>query len=69
MRSISGMKPMSSMRSALVDDEDLDAGQKQPPALEMIEQAAGRCDQHVGAARDDLVLLVERNAADQTARG
>ena len=28
-----------------VDDEDLDAGQKQPPALEMIEQAAGRGNQ------------------------
>ena len=49
----------------LVDDEDLDAGQKQPPALEMIEQSAGRGDQHVGAAGDDLVLLVEGDAADQ----
>ena len=49
----------------LVDDEDLDAGQKQAPALEVIEQAAGRGDQHVGAARDDLVLLVEGDAADQ----
>ena len=49
----------------LVDDEDLDAGQKQPPALEMVEQAAGRGDQHVGAARDHLVLLVEGDAADQ----
>ena len=31
----------------------------------MVEQAAGRRDQHVGAAGDDLVLLVEGDAADQ----
>ena len=49
----------------LVDDENLNAGQKQPAAFEMIEQSAGGCDQHVGAARDDLVLLVEGHAADQ----
>ena len=34
----------------LVDDEDLDAGQQQLAALEMIEQPAGRGDQHVDAA-------------------
>ena len=34
----------------LVDDQDLDAGQQQLAALEMVEQAAGRGDQHVDAA-------------------
>src|SRR5690606_29571016 len=33
-----------------VDDENVDAGQKQAAALEMVEQAAGRRDQDVGAA-------------------
>ena len=35
----------------LVDDQDLDAGQQQLAALEMVEQAAGGGDQHVDAAR------------------
>ena len=47
-----------------VDDQELDAGEQQPPALEMIEQAAGRRDQHVDAARQLGVLVVERDAAD-----
>ena len=34
----------------LVDDEDLDAHQHDAAALEMVEQAAGRGDQHVDAA-------------------
>ena len=49
----------------LVDDEDLDAGQQQLAALEMVEQAAGRGDQHVDAARDLGVLVAEGNAADE----
>jgi hypothetical protein len=54
------------MRSASsIDDEDLHPGQQQPAAFEMVEQAAGRRDQHVGAAGDDLVLLVEGDPADQ----
>ena len=31
----------------------------------MVEQAAGRCDQHVDAARQLGVLVAERDAADQ----
>ncbi|MCY1235905.1 hypothetical protein D9M72_485350 [compost metagenome] len=31
----------------------------------MIEQAAGRADQHIGAALQLAILLVERDAADQ----
>ena len=49
----------------LVDDEKLDAGEQQPAALEMVEQAARRGDQHVDAARQLDVLIVERDAADQ----
>ena len=47
-----------------VDDQKLDAGEQEPAALEMVEQAAGRRDQHVDAARELGVLVVERNAAD-----
>ncbi len=51
-----------------VDDQELDAGQQQPSALEMIEQAARRRDQDVDAARELVVLVVEGNAADDAAR-
>ena len=53
----------------LVDDEDLDAGQQELAALEMIEQAAGRGDQHVDAAVELLVLVVEGDAADEQRDG
>jgi predicted transcriptional regulator len=33
-----------------VDDQQFDAGQQQAAALGMVEQPAGRCDQHVDAA-------------------
>ena len=49
----------------LVDDEEFDASEQQPSALEMVEQAARRRDQHVDAARELDVLVVERDAADQ----
>ena len=65
MRSMSGMKPMSSMRSASSMTRSSTPDIKQPPALEMIEQAAGGRDQHVDAAHQLGVLVVERNAADQ----
>ena len=48
-----------------VDHQDLDSGEQQPAALGEVEQAAGRRDQHVGAARDLGFLIAERNAADQ----
>ena len=35
-----------------VDHQQLDAGEQEPSALEMVEQAAGRRDQHVDAARE-----------------
>ena len=47
-----------------VDHEQLDAGHQQPSALEMVEQAARRRDQHVDAAHQLGVLVVKRNAAD-----
>ena len=49
----------------LVDDEDLDAGEQQLAALEEVEQAARRRDQHVGAAHDLGFLVAEGDAADQ----
>ncbi len=49
----------------LVDDEDFDAGQKQLAALEEIEEAAGRGDQHIDAADDLDFLIAEGDAADQ----
>ena len=48
-----------------VDDQQLDAGEQQAAALGVVEQAAGRGDQHVDAARQLGVLVAERNAADQ----
>ncbi len=47
-----------------VDDQELDAGEQQPSALEVIEQATRRRDQHVDAAHELHVLIVERDAAD-----
>ena len=48
-----------------VDDEDLDAGHQQAAAFEMVEQAAGRCDEDVDAAREFRVLVAEGEAADE----
>ena len=53
----------------LVDDEDLDAGQQDLAAPEVIEQAARRGDQHVDAAVELAQLLVEGDAADQQRHG
>src|SRR5262249_17346264 len=45
--------------------QQLDAGEQQPPALEMVEQAPGRGDEDIDAARELRILIVERHAADQ----
>ena len=45
------MKPMSSMRSASSSTQHLDLVEAQRALLHQIEQAAGRGDQHVDAAR------------------
>ena len=47
-----------------IDDQKLDAGEQEPPALEVVEQPAGRGDQNVDAAGELGVLIVERDAAD-----
>ena len=49
----------------LVDHQDLDAAQQDLAALELVEQASGRGDQHVDAAVELPELVVERHAADQ----
>ena len=48
----------------LVDDQKLDAGEQQPAALVMIEQPARRRDQHIDAAPELGILIVERDTAD-----
>ena len=53
----------------LVDDHDLNAGQQQLAALDMVQQAARGGDQHVHAAVDQLVLFAEADAADQQRLG
>ena len=53
----------------LVDDEQLDAGEQELAALEMVEQAAGRGDQHVDAAGDLGILIAEGHAADEEGDG
>ena len=58
MRSMSGMKPMSSIRSASSITRILTLGEHELAALEMIEQPAGRGDQHVDAAVELFVLVV-----------
>ena len=50
---------------SFVDDHDFHVGQNQFATLEMVDQAAGRRDQHIDAFVDQLVLLFERGAADQ----
>ena len=53
----------------LVHHHDLNAGQKQLAPLEMVQKAAGRCDQNVDTLVDQLVLLLEADAADQKGLG
>jgi hypothetical protein len=48
-----------------VDDQKFDAGHQQLAAFRVVEQAAGRGDQHVGAALKLAILFVKGNAADQ----
>ena len=69
MRSMSGMKPMSSMRSASSMTRISTPLHQELAALEMVEQAAGRGDQHVDAAVELLDLVVEGNAADEQRDG
>ena len=48
-----------------VDDQQFDAGEQQPAAFGVVEQAAGGRDQDVDAAGQFGVLVAERDAADQ----
>jgi len=50
---------MSSIRVGFVDDHHLDAGEQQLAALDVIEQAPGRGDQHVDATVDLHVLVAK----------
>ena len=52
-----------------VDDEELHARHQQLATLEMIEQAARRGDQHIGALVEDFLLGTEGDATDQQGHG
>ena len=53
----------------LVHHHDLDAGEQQLATLEMVEEPPRRGDQHVHAAVDQQILLLEGHAADQQRLG
>src|SRR4029453_12828347 len=53
----------------LVNHDNLDAVQQELAALEMIEEAAGRRDHHIGAAIELAVLVIVGDAADQESHG
>ena len=52
-----------------VHDHDLHASEQQLAALEMVQQAARRCDQNIDAPVNELVLLLEADTADQQRLG
>ena len=60
-----GDEPHVEHAVGFIDHEDIDAGEQDPATLELIEHAAGRGDQHVGATIEHLVLVLEADAADQ----
>ena len=53
----------------LVDHQHVDAGEQQLAALEMVEQAARRGDDHIGAAVDLGGLSLEGHTADEEGDG
>ncbi len=61
---MSWMKPMSSMRSASSSTRISTWSRRSALLLHEVEQAAGRGDQHVDAARQRADLLADRHAAD-----
>jgi hypothetical protein len=48
----------------LVEDEDLEAGELRVREAEVVEQAAGRRDDHVGAAPERVLLRPHADAAE-----
>ena len=52
-----------------VDDQDFDVAEQHLAALEMVEKAARRGNQHVDAAVQFLFLFIERNTADEQGHG
>jgi hypothetical protein len=49
----------------LVHDHDLHAREEELAALDVVEEAAGRRDEHVHAPVDERVLVLEAHAADE----
>ena len=64
MRSTSGMKPMSSMRSASSITSSLASVSRIPPRSNMSISRPGRGDQHVDAAHQHVLLIGHALAAD-----
>ena len=67
MRRTSRMKPMSNMRSASSRTRKVTFAELDVAALDQVEQAAGRGDQDVDAARQGLDLAAVAQAADDHA--
>ena len=65
MRLTSWMKPMSSMRSASSSTNTFTSGERHGAAAHQVEQAAGRGDQHVDAARERVDLALDVDAAER----
>ena len=59
-----GDEPHVEHAVSFVDHKQLDAGEQQPSALGMVEQPAWRGNQHVDAAQQLGILIVERHAAN-----
>jgi hypothetical protein len=53
----------------LVEDQDLDTGQNEGPAVDQIEQAARRCNEDVDTRRQPSLLGSDRNAAKHDRNG
>ena len=64
MRRTSGRKPMSSMRSASSSTRNLTWSSRQVPCCIMVEQPAGRGDQHIHAVAQGVRLLAVADAAE-----
>jgi hypothetical protein len=47
-----GNEPHVEHAVRFIDHQELDPGEQQPAALEMVEQAAGGCDENVDAASE-----------------
>ena len=64
-----GNEPHVQHTVGFINHHDLHAAQQELAAFEMVQQAAGRCDQHVNAAVDEFILFAKCHAANQQRLG